>query len=134
MASGKLSAWEEGKAFCHKGAGLYSTASLARLWTTLRTNISLTPSDGAIISRGNSSERALSGDEAPTNHRNGTHYLYLSPFNVDCVGIVPESGEAVRYKVSVKKTFAYERLVLFCFGLLLFFVAPRMARLLSNRE
>lgn len=105
---------------------LYSPEGLSRLWFTLRVLVTLTPADGAVISRGNSSERALSGDEARTYHRNGTHFLYVSLFNVDCVGVVPD--EKVHYQLVVKKAVAYERIAFLVFGLLLFFAAPRLAR------
>ena len=104
----------------------FSPGALAKLWITLRVSVSLTPPDGAVIGRGNSSERALSGDETPRSRRNGTDSFHLSPFSVDCVGIVPDVN--VNFRLIVKRTVAYERVVLLTIGLLLLFLAPRLAR------
>jgi hypothetical protein len=124
--TGGLEAFEDGRAFCHKGVDLYSLEGFAAFWITLRASITLTPTDGAIIGRGNSSERALSGDETKTYHRNGTHYLHVSPFSVECVGVVPD--EKVGYRLAVKRGVAYERITLLVAGVVLLFGAPRLAR------
>ena len=109
---------------------LYSLEGFAAFWITLRASITLTPTDGAIIGRGNSSERALSGDETKTYHRNGTHTLHVSPFSVECVAIVPD--EKVNYRLSVKRGVAYERITLLVAGLVLLFGAPRLARCVAT--
>ena len=118
-------------AFCHTGVKLYSPEGLASLWTILRVVITLTPTDGAVIGRGNSSDEALSGDETKTFRKNGTHFVFVSPFNVDCLGIVPD--EKVDFRLTVKKTVAYERIALLVAGLVLLFVAPRLARCAAYR-
>ena len=48
--------------------------------------------------------------------------------------MVPQPGDnVVKYVVRIKRTVAYERLVLLCVGLTLFFAAPRMARWVRER-
>ena len=129
--SGDLDALDDGKAFCHDGVQLLSLKGLANLWTDLRVLVSMSPKDGLIIGKGNSSEHALSGDETLTSQRNGSHLLHLSPYGVDCVGLVPEGGSQVRYQLAVKREVAHRHLVLLAMGLGLLFAAPRLSRLES---
>ena len=49
------------------------------------------------------------------------------------MGLVPQPRDNVKYMVRIKRTVAYERLVLLCVGLTLFFAAPRMARWVRER-
>lgn len=120
---------DDGKAFCHEGAELNSLDGLSKLWTTLRVSVVMTPTDGLIIGRGNSSAAALSSDESPTRQtKSGAHFLYLSTHGVDCVGLIPESVDRVEYTLSVKKTIAYESLLLLSVGIILVFTAPFLSR------
>ena len=126
--SGDLGALDDGKAFCHEGVQLLSLEGLANMWTELRVSVIMSPKDGLIIGRGNSSEHALSGDETMTSQRNGTHSLHLSTYGVDCVGLVPDAGSGVRYQLSVKREVAYSNLVLLVVGMGLLFAAPCLSR------
>ena len=105
-----------------------SLEGISKLWTTLRVSVVATPKDELLIGRGNSSDDALSGDTTATYQRNGTHSLYLSPYNVDCVGLFSESGNPFRYQLTARKTVAYESLVLLGIGLALLFAAPCLSR------
>lgn len=125
---GQLSELDDGKAFCHMGVRVLSLDGLTRLWTDIRVAVTMTPKDKLIIGRSNSSEHALSGDKTATSVWNSTHYLHLSPYEVDCVGLVPEAGELVKYQLTVRKGLAYEGLLLLAVGLGLLFTAPRLSR------
>lgn len=125
---GQLSKVKDEKAFCHDGLQLLSLRGLSQLWTTFRVTVTATPRNELLIGRGNSSEHALSGKKAVTFERNNTSLLYLLPYNVECVGLMSEMGEKIEYQFVMKKTTAYEYLLLLGIGLVLFFAAPYLAR------
>lgn len=118
----------DGKAFCHDGGQWLSLEGLSTLLTHLQVTISVTPKDGVVIGRGNSSDKALSGDGMSTGLKNGTHSVYLSLYGVDCVGLVPEVREHVEYQLKIKKRLAYGGLLLLVAGLALLIAAPRLSR------
>ena len=129
--TGALSGLDDGKVFCNRGVQPLSLEAVTKLWTDIRVAVIITPKDGLIITRGNSSESALSGDDAKTTDWNGTHYLRLSPFGVDCVGLVavPVEGQGrVEYELSVRVGPAYRGLVLLAVGVGLLVAAPHLSR------
>lgn len=118
----------DGKAFCYDGGQWLSLEGLRTLWTDLQVTISVTPKDGLVIGRGNSSDKALSGDGMSTGLKNGTHSIHLSLCGVDCVGLVPEVREHINYQLNIKKRLAYGGPLLVVVGLALLIAAPRLSR------
>lgn len=118
----------DGKAFCHNGGQWLSLEGLSTLWTYLQVTITVTPKDGLVIGRGNSSDKALSGDGISTGLKNGTYSVRLSMYGVDCVGLVPEVREHVNYQLKVTKRLDYVGVLLLVVGLALLIAAPRLSR------
>lgn len=118
----------DGKGFCHNGGQWLSLEGLSTLWTDLQVTITVTPKDGLVIGRGNSSDKALSGDGTPTGLQNGTYSGHLSMYGVDCVGLVPEVRDNIQYQLKIKKRLAYGGLLLLVVGLALLMAAPRLSR------
>ena len=91
------------------------------------------PVEGITVAVGNMSQLVLEDDADLSDgisDLNNTNVLYLSPFNVTCIG-VRHSGrvyDRVGYKLEVAEVLMYRYPALLVFGILLLFSAPSLGR------
>ena len=117
--------------FCYEGVSPTSLEGLTKLWTDVRITVDITPENGLIITRGNSSKSALLADEAKSRLWNGSRIVHLSPYGASCLALVPSGlseGETITYKFNARVAPMYRHLVLFVAGLVLLMAAPQLSR------
>ena len=125
--------------FCYEGVSPTSLEGLTKLWTDVRITVDITPENGLIITRGNSSKSALLADEAKSRLWNGSRIVHLSPYGASCLALVPsglslvpsglsEGETIITYKFNARVAPMYRHLVLFVAGLVLLMAAPQLSR------
>ena len=124
---------EPGHAYCYLGFLPYTLPGLTHIWHHVQIRITAKPVEGAVVAVGNSFEVVLEDDadfSNGINNLNVTDVLYLSPFNVTCLG-VRHSGlvyNGVGYKLEAAEVLMYRYPVSLGIGLLLFFSASYLSR------
>lgn len=128
---GHISSFHSGHAFCYAGVLPISLEGLTKLWTDVRITVDITPDNGLIITRGNSSKSALAAEETKSHLWNGSRIVRLSPYGVSCIALVPSGlpeEETITYKFNARVAPMYRHLLLFVAGLVLLMAAPQLSR------
>ena len=93
----------------------------------MRVSVTMTPKDSLRMTRGNSSQSALEGDEVGFTHKNETRAFLLMQ-GVDCVALVPADYVKAEYKLSAQIVRAYLKILVLVAGLVLLFGGPYLSR------
>ena len=133
MLTRHLDYGEPGHAYCYEGFLPYTVPGLTHVWHHVQIRIHAKPVEGAVVTVGNSSKVVLRDNADFSNgitNLNITDVLYLSPFNVTCLGVRHSElvYHRVGYKLEAAEVLMYRYPVSLGIGLLLFFSASYLSR------